>query len=362
VRAIFDAHLDLAWSGLFWNRDLALPLDQMRRAEAHMNDHPARGRATVSLPELRRANVAVCLATVLVRSKPQVSPASGFNRRDLDYRNQTLACAIGQGHLAYYLLLEQQQHIRILRTQSDLAKHSKEFENAPQSCPIGVIIAMEGADPIVSPEQAAMWWEQGLRCVGLAHYDQGPYACGTGAAGSVTPQGLELLDEFKRLGIIVDLTHTAEPGFFEVLDRFDGPVHASHNMCRSLVSGDRQFSDEQIRALLKRDAVIGMALDAWMLKDGWVRGQTDRSTVSMQSVADHIDHICQLAGDAKHVGIGSDLDGGFGTEQCPADLDSIADLQKLEPILESRGYSSDEIDGIFYANWLRFFSAALPRE
>ena len=159
--------------------------------------------------------------------------------------------------------------------------------------------------------------------------------------------------------MILDLTHCSEPGFFEALDLFDGPVHASHNMCRALVPSERQFSDEQLRRLIARDAVIGMALDSWMLQPGWITGPTSRQSVSLSAVADHIDYICQLSGSARHVGIGSDLDGGFGTEQCPRELDSIADLQKLDAVLGSRGYSDDDVNAIFHGNWLRFFSAAL---
>lgn len=360
MRSIFDAHLDLAWNAVQWNRDITEPLDAVCRSESRMTDHPARGRATVSLPEMRRGNIDTCLATVLVRSKPQVCPAAGFNRRDLDVRNQAIAYAVGQGQLAYYRHLAHCGEIRILRTSEDLQGHRSHGAEDKGLNPIGVILAMEGADPIVTPSQAEDWWDQGLRCVGLAHYGQGPYAMGTGGEGPVTPAGHELLREFQRLGMILDLTHTAEPGFFEVLDRFDGPVHASHNMCRSLVPGDRQFSDEQICRLIERDAVIGMALDAWMLHPGWTIGVTSPEVVSLEAVADHIDHVCQLAGNTRHVGIGSDLDGGFGTEQTPRDLASIVDLQKLEPILIRRGYSDADIDGIFHGNWLRFFTSSLP--
>lgn len=361
MRPIFDAHLDLAWSALFWNRDLTTSLSQMRQSESHMCDHRARGRATVALPEMRRAQVAVCLGTVLVRSKPNVCPPTGFNRRDLDYRNQTIASAIGQAHLAYYRLLEEQGTIRILRTREDLARHWQLWQTSPDTIPLGLILAMEGADPITSPAQAAWWWEQGLRCVGLAHYGQGPYAMGTGGEGPLTPAGFELLKVFQRLGIIVDLTHTAEPGFSQVLDQFDGPVHASHGTCRSLVPGDRQFSDQQLRRLIERDAVIGMALDAWMLKPGWVIGRDQPQSLPISAVADHVYHVCQLAGNARHIGIGSDLDGGFGTEQTPHDLDSIYDLHKLETLLEHRGYKEADIDAIFFGNWLRFFGESLPK-
>lgn len=357
MRPIFDAHLDLAWNAIQWDRDLTQPLDAARQAEAHVTDHPARGRGTVSLHEMRRVGVGVCLATILARCKPELRPAGGFDRRALDFNTSAGCYSMGQAQLAYYKLLERQGHIRLIRSAAELQEHGTAL--TPDQ-PIGVILAMEGADPIVAPEQADEWFAAGLRCVGLAHYGQGRYAMGTGGDGPITPAGRELLRAFERLGIIVDLTHCAEPGFFQVLDAFAGPVHASHNMCRALVPGDRQFSDDQLRRLIERDAVIGMALDAWMLKPGWVRGQSRRESVSLAAVADHVDHICQLAGEARHVGIGSDLDGGFGTEQTPYDLNSIHDLQKLEPLLAERGYGPQDVDGIFFGNWLRFFGQSLP--
>lgn len=360
MRPIIDAHLDLSWCALQWNRDLTQPLEVVRAAEAHMTDHRARGRATITLPELRRAQVRVCLGTLLARAKPNVAPAVGFNRRELDFRTQSMACAMAQGQLAYYRVLEQQNEIRFIRTSNDLQLHW-EKRSADDSTPLGLILAMEGADPICSPGQVKDWFDAGLRCVGLAHYGQGVYAHGTGGEGPLTPAGRDLLRALSEVGIIVDLTHCAEPGFFEALDLYPGPVHASHNMCRALVPADRQFSDEQIGALIARDAVIGMAMDAWMLLPGWKSGQTSNEAVTLQNVADHIDYICQIAGNARHVGIGSDLDGGFGNEQTPADLQSIADLQKLDQILAARGYADADIDAIFNGNWLRFFTKHLPR-
>jgi len=358
---MFDAHLDLAWCALGWNRDLTLPLPELRQIEAHLTDHPARGHGTVSLPEMRRAGIGVCLSTVLSRAKPEAIGETGGDRRSLDSRNQTIASAVGFGQLAYYNLLEQQGHIRLIRTSPELKAHWAAWTAAPDTTPLGIILAMEGADPIVEPACAPDWWNQGLRCCGLAHYGPHPYAAGTGHQGPVTPRGLEMLKQFEKLGIIVDMTHTNEPGFFEVLDNFSGAVHASHNMCRSLVPGDRQFSDEQLKRLIERNAVIGMALDAWMVVPGWVRGVTQPAAASLSDVVNHVDHICQLAGHSRCVGIGSDLDGGFGVEQTPHDLNTIADLQKLEGLLEARGYSNADIDGIFYGNWMRFFTEALPK-
>jgi membrane dipeptidase len=360
MRPIIDAHLDLSWNGLQWNRDLTLPLDRLRDTERHMTDHRARGRATVSLPEMRKGRVGICLGTVLARYKPQLFPSEGFSRLGLDFATQAMSFAMAQGQLGYYRALEQQNHLRFIRARGELAAHWEALTSQESQAPLGLILAMEGADPILAPDQAQQWWEHGLRCVGLAHYGQGAYAMGTGEQGPLTEQGRELLGIFQRLGMILDLTHCAEPGFHEVLDRFDGRVHASHNMCRALVPGDRQFSDEQIRRLIERDAVIGMALDAWMLYPGWTGGVTSPEVVSLEAVADHVDHICQIAGSVRNIGIGSDLDGGFGNEQTPRELRSIADLQKLDPILRSRGYGDSDIDSIFHGNWLRFFTESLP--
>ncbi len=249
----------------------------------------------------------------------------------------------------------------MIRTAGQLDEHWRNWSADPANTPIGYILAMEGADPIVDVDHAAAWWELGLRSVNLAHYGKSRYAVGTGGDGPLTPDGVLLLEEFERLGMILDATHLSDTSFFQALDAFGGPVLASHNNCRALVPDGRQFSDEQVRLLIDRGAVIGAALDAWMLFPGWIRGQTTRDVVALDAVADHIDRVCQLAGNARHAAIGSDLDGGFGTEQVPTGLDRISDLQKLDGILSARGYPPKDIDAIFHGNWLRFFREHLPR-
>ena len=158
--------------------------------------------------------------------------------------------------------------------------------------------------------------------------------------------------------MILDLTHLSDMSFYEALDRFNGPVIASHNNCRALVPGDRQFSDEQIQRLIERDAVIGAALDAWMLEPDWVHGESSTEAVKLATVADHIDHVCQLAGNASHAAIGTDTG---ATYHMPSDFRTTEDLRKLEPILVDRGYSGSDIDNIFHANWCRFFRRWLPQ-
>jgi membrane dipeptidase len=360
MRRIFDGHLDLSWNAMSWGRDITLDLDELNRSEQGLVDHPARGRATTTLPEMRRGGIAACQATLLCRSNPRARKPEGHPRISLDYANQEIASATARGQLAYYERLERRGELRMIRTAGELDAHWRSWEDDDPRSPIGYILAMEGADPIVEPDQAEDWWNLGLRSVNLAHYGASRYAVGTGFDGPLTDAGVALLKEFDRLGMILDATHLSDTSFFQALDLFGGPVLASHNNCRALVDDGRQFSDEQIKLLIERGAVIGAAFDAWMLAPGWIRGVTDRSVVKIDAAADHIDHICQLSGNVRHAAIGSDLDGGFGTEQTPTGMDRISDLQKLDAILSRRGYSGADLDDIFHGNWLRFFREHLP--
>ena len=352
MRPLFDAHLDLAWSAMYFNRDLLQPIPAIRHAEAGMTDELSRGRNTVSFPELRAANVPVCVATLLARSGPDKSKPSHTKRVDLDYAEQRLAYAHAQGQLAYYRLLESEGHVRILETRRELSAHWDAWQKNPAATPIGIILSMEGADPILRPEQIADWWNHGLRAVGPVHYGRSQYACGTACDGPLTSAGVALLKEFQRIGMILDVTHLSAQSFSQAMEVYDGPTIASHHNCSALVPGDRQLTDDQIKALIHRQAVIGTAFDAWMLHPGWKRGETDPQAVKIENAADHIDHICQLAGTTRHCAIGSDLDGGFGTEQTPGDLDTIKDVHRLEEILAARGYKAADIDAIFFGNWL----------
>jgi membrane dipeptidase len=374
-RLLFDAHLDIAWNAVCFDRDQLLCVSELRANEAGMTGKP-RGRCTVSLPEMRAARVGICLATVLARALPKMLPAMAEGlgtagvrrhgpvilREDLDYANQTIACAAARAQLAYYELLEQQGHLRQIRDAKTLDAVWKLWqEDGKTPAPIGYILSMEGADPIIEPSQTQWWWDHGLRTACLAHYGPSAYAMGTGGDGPLTPQGRELLREFDRLGMILDLVHTADQAFEQALELFSGPVFVSHGNCRALVPHDRQLSDGQIRQLIERGGVIGVVADAWMIVPNYAKGPGPKPAVTLAHLADHIDRICQLAGNTRHAAIGSDLDGGFGTEQTPTDLDTIADLQHLAPLLAAQGYSDGDIDAVFHANWLRFFREALPK-
>lgn len=345
---IFDAHLDLAWNALEFNRDLTLPVAEIRAFEAQF-EKAVPGPNTVSFADMRRGGVGIAIATLLPRLHRQHPPRTHYQSREAAYA----AC---MGQLAYYRAMEARGALRIIRDRAALDAHLAEWQAGPQpDTPLGIILGMEGSPGILAPEALAEWYELGLRVLGPAHYGESPYCFGTGTEGGLKPGGRELLREMQQLGIVLDATHLADQSFWEALEIFDGPVIASHHNCRSLVPGDRQLTDEQIRALAARGAVIGLALDDWMLYPGWVRKVSQPELVSLEDAVDHTDHICQLLGTARHCGIGSDLDGGFGKEQSPRDLDTIADLPKIGGILERRGYSQDDITGIMHGNYAEFF-------
>ena len=350
---IFDAHLDLAINAVDWNRDLRVSVADLRAQERAANmAEPGRGRATVTFPELKRAGVRTGVATVIARFETPVDHAFGWSSPEACY-----ASAMGQ--LAYYRAMERSGWVRQLRTRADLRDHAAAAARDPDAVPFGFILSMECADPILDVAQLDEWYAHGLRAVGLTHYGANRYGGGTRSEVGLTLDAVPLLKAMERLGIALDLTHLSDRAFRQVATHFNGRVLASHQNCRVLCDWSRQFTDEQVKFTVERGGVIGIAFDAIMLQTGWVRGSA-APTVTIEAAVDHIDHICQLAGHARCVGIGSDLDGGYGTEQTPADLDTIADLRKLPELLERRGYRAADIQGILTGNWLRFFAEVLP--
>ena len=356
----FDSHLDLAWNGLLGHRDLRLSAYTTRGQENQAPYRDGQGRGTVALPEMRRGRLAVCLATLLARSTGRPVP-------HLDFPSPVQARASALGQLAYYRGLEQVGEVRVIADAGALEAHVEAWQawdageaQAEKAPPLGFVISMESADPILAPERLQDWWEAGVRVIGPAHYGPGRYADGTGTEGGVTEAGVRLLAEMDRLRVLLDLSHLADRAFWEALEAYGGPLLASHNNCRALVPHQRQFSDEQLRAIFERDGVIGVAFDGWMLMLGWVKGKSTNASISLDDVVDHIDHICQLAGNCRHAGIGSDLDGLWGCEQGPRDLDTIADLQQLPGKLAEQGYDEEAIAAVMHGNFLRLLSQSLP--
>jgi membrane dipeptidase len=350
---IFDAHLDLSMNAMEWNRDMRLPLVEIRRRELGMSDKPDRTRNTICLPEMRRARMGLCVATQIARYSGRFNKLPGWSSPEQ-------AWAHTQRQLAWYRAMEECGEMVQLRTGSDVEAHAARWRAATAEdmakLPIGYLLSLEGADSILIWRHLEKSRADGLIALGPVHYGPGVYGHGTDDQGELTPKGRELLKEMERLGIILDVTHLCDESFWDALGRYSGPLWASHHNCRALANWNRQLTDEQIKAIIERGAVIGMAFDAIMMVHGWthMRSKAQDFNLKMEKICEHIDHVCQIAGNAKHIGIGTDLDGGFGNEQTPMDLDSVTDLHSLVAPLVARGYSPEDIDSIFSGNFLRF--------
>ncbi len=354
---IFDAHLDLSFNALSFNRDLRQPLSVIREVETGRTDLPGRGRGTVCFAEMRAANIGICVATQLAGCMKPAGTGGGWNSPEI-------AWAVTQGQLAWYRSMEQAGELRQITNLQQLDAHLADWRADAEETPIGYILSLEGADSIRTLEDLTCAYDQGLRALGPAHYGYGRYAPGHDVTGGLTAPGRELVKMMDQLNLILDATHLSEEAMLESLELFSGPVWASHHNCRALVDDPRQLSDQQIKALAERGAVIGMAMDVWMVVPDWKRGvstHANRPDATLSTLANHVDHICQLLGSTDHIGIGTDLDGGFGTEQTPADVDSIADVNEFIKILRQRGYGEEDLHRIASGNFLSFLRRAWDR-
>lgn len=346
---IVDAHLDIASNTTGLGRDYTATVTATRQREGTRNEDIA----TVGLAEALAANVGLVFGTLFV------APESGSSLSLLVYHTPEEAQQQALDQLAVYRSLAERPDVMLVETQRDLAQllALRSQGTALQ----GIVVLMEGADPILTPAHAREWFDRGVRIVGPA-WKQTRYSGGTGDPGPLTELGRALMPELRAANLALDISHMAEESFWQALDLFDGPVLASHANCRAIVPHsrpDRHLSDAMITALIERDGVIGAVLYNKFLQDGWTLEQ-GKHAVGLDAVVRHIDHICQLAGNATHVGIGSDLDGGFGVEAIPHELDTIGDLPRLATALASHGYSASAIDAIMGGNWLRKLETILP--
>ncbi len=352
---IIDAHLDLSMNALEWNRDLTKPINDIRERESGLTDKPDRGKGVVSLPALREGNIGLVVATQIARYVAPENKLPGWH-------SSQQAWAQTQGQLAWYNAMEEAGEMRQINNAASLENHLALWNDGKpnNTKPVGYILSLEGADSIITVAHLETAHQYGLRAVGPAHYGPGRYANGTDATGKMQANGLALLKKMDELNIIMDATHLCDDAFWQAMDYFHGPVWASHNNCRALVNHNRQFSDDQIKVLIERGAVIGGAMDAWMMVPDWQRGVSTPKNMqcNLEKLIDHMDHICQLAGNTLHIGIGTDLDGAYGKEQSPYDLETIADVQNLIPLFKKRGYKEQDIENIMHGNFLRFLKKA----
>ena len=350
---IFDAHLDLAMNGVDWNRDLRMAIADIRVQETLRGlTDLGRRTNTVSFPELKKAEVGVGVATLIARQEQAIDHPLGMTTPEACY-------AMAYAHWAYYRAMEKSGWVKLLKTKGDLAGHLAELERDPEGAPFGFILSMECADAVLDPPNIREWYDLGLRAIGLTHYGANRYGGGTRCEVGLALEAIPLLQEIEALGMALDLTHLSDVAFWQVAEKFGGRVLASHQNARKFCDWQRQFGDDQLKFVIERDGVVGVAFDAIMLEPGWVRGVT-KPTVTLERIADNIDHVCQLAGNARHSGLGTDLDGGFGFEQTPADVNTIADVQKLVDLLARRGMPEADVRAVMHGNWQRFFGEVLP--
>ena len=350
---ILDAHLDLAMNAVEWNRDLTQTVEDIRKSEIGMSDKPDRERNTVSIDAMRKGNIGICVATQIAGVKND-NNLSGWSSPQQAWE-QT------QVQLAWYKEMEGIGEMIQITNAVDLNKHIELWKiDDISKKPIGYILSLEGADSIVDIDYLEKSYNLGLRAIGPAHYGPGIYAHGTDSVGGIGVKGKELLKKIEELNLILDATHLCDVSFWETMEVYNGHVWASHNNCRKFVNHNRQFSDDQIKELIRRNGVIGVALDAWMMVPNWIRGEStpEAMQVTLAQMIENIDHICQLSGNSNHVGIGTDLDGAFGKEQTPTDIDTIADLQKVPAMLEKKGFSKIDIEKIMNKNFIQFLKRA----
>jgi membrane dipeptidase len=365
---IIDSHQDIAWNMLTYGRDYTRPVQETRRLEAGTTTPERNGDCLVSWPEYQRGQVAVVFATLFA------TPAKWKEVGDsIVYADYETAHRLYRDQITVYrrLVDSHPDKFRLVASTPELDAVIEDWckpaqpaqEDQQESHPVGLLYLMEGADGIHSPRELGEWYELGLRMIGLA-WAGTRYSGGTGAPGPLTDEGRKLLAAMADYNFILDLSHMDEAAAFESLDRYEGPVMATHSNCAALMPGattNRHLPDRVLRGLIERDGVIGLIPLNTFLKVGWLRKSgSRREEVSLDAFIAHIDHICQMAGNSEHAGIGSDFDGGFGLQSIPAELDTIADLQLIASKLIGRGYSEADAANVLGGNWLRFLKKNLP--
>jgi membrane dipeptidase len=364
---VVDGHEDIAYNTVIWGRDYTRSALATRQVESDAGPAAGRWTCTLGMDDWLAGNVAVIFATLFAQPARPNSPS-----RSLVYHTPQEAHKQAMQQLdIYHRLADAHPRFRLVQTARDLddvlstwqpeveveakAKVEAEVKDSRQ---IGLVALMEGADPIVEPEQVEMWYERGLRMVGLS-WVATRYAGGTHEPGPLTDQGHRLLRMMRQFNMALDLSHCAEQAFFQALDVYDGPILASHSNPRRFVNKDRHLSDDMIRRMVERDGIMGILPVNVMLKQGWQRGSR-KDAVTLADVVAAIDYVCQLAGDAHHTAIGTDFDGGFGVEDIPAEFDTIADVVKIADALLAHGYAQADVEAIMSGNWLRLLRRILP--
>jgi membrane dipeptidase len=347
---LVDSHLDLAENVTLFGFDLTVSIAERRALEKR-----ATGQATVSLPELERGGIAVVCATV-TPGFLAADVGEDIEPRSALYRTLEEAEAQALSQITLYESWEKQGRVRLLKSRRDLDDHLRLWQRDRKP---GLVLLMEGADPIVHVSDLPRWWQRGLRMIGLTYGDT-QYGRGVAGGsttfkkGGLTPQGFALLGQMAALGFIWDISHLAEDGVWQGLNMQFPHVCASHANARAFIHTDRQLSDDVIRAVAERNGVIGLVLYNRFLEPRWKENKSIPVTLD-QHLRQQARHIADVGG-WKTVGIGSDLDGGFGREESPLEIETIADLYKIGSVVPA-----DVREAVLSTNWLNFLRASLPQ-
>jgi membrane dipeptidase len=357
---IVDMHRDIAYDAIDCDRDYRLSVAESRRLEAGISHPRRRGQTATGLPDAIAAHIALVGATLFVEPK-NFTPWGGLNpmaHAISSYNTPQEAHDVAMRQLDYYIqLAASQSNVRIVETHADLDAVLASYADGadPAKRLHGMVILMEGADPVIEPTQFGTWYERGVRILGTS-WSQTRYAGGTQAPGPLTDLGRELLKEMAKYNAVLDISHMAEEACMESLETYPGPIFASHANPRAFCDTDRHLTDEAIKLLAKRDGVMGLVLLRLFWKTDWKPGEP----IDIDQIANAVDYVCQLTGSNRHVGIGTDWNAGMGNDEYPNDFDNVADLWKIADVLQKRGYSKADIDGLMSGNFIRKLREGLP--
>ncbi len=359
---IVDSHCDLAWNMLNFGRDYTRSAEETRALEKGSLASDKNGDTLLGWPDYQRGQVAIVFSTLF--ASPVRSREGEWDKLCYSDQDQARRLYLDQMHRYIDLADSKPGYFRRIATVRELKEHIAEWRDTQRKeRPVGLLALMEGADAIRQLDELAEWYELGLRMIGLA-WSGTRYSGGTRAPGPLTEDGRRLLRAMQDFNFTLDLSHMDEQSALEALDLYEGPIVASHVNCLALLPNfptNRHFSDRILRGIVQRDGVVGNVPLNSFLKSGWsAKRGSKREEVTLDTFVAHLDHICQLAGDSLHAGIGSDFDGGFGVQSVPAGIDTVADLQKLAPLLRARGYSEADAENILGLNWISFLEKNLP--
>lgn len=360
----FDAHLDLACLAVL-GRDLCAPLDPLEQRSPNAPGPNPPG--CVSLPALRDGGVRFALATVFTErggSGPEGYPADDIERAHRAGRAQieVYLTLRDKGELTLDLLraLRDAPGVGEIRGGMGVAEVIPPSLNAlaarlARDTPLRVGVLIENADPVRSPDELPWWVERGVVAIGLSWHAPSRYAGGNSCETGLTDLGREMALAMDALGVVHDLSHLSRRSIDDLLSMTDTPVMASHSNSRALFPENlplsldqRMLRDDAIAEVGRRGGVIGLNLFS-----AFLRHETERASID-DAIA-HVEHVCEVTGSRAHVGLGSDMDGGFAATRMPEGVESPRDMVKLVDALRERGWSDDDVRGFTHLNWLRYW-------